>query len=162
MTAEAAPFDWGSLPRKRVAAAALFFDQAGQVLIVKPTYRPEWLLPGGSVEPAESPLAGCLREVQEELGLDVRLGRLLCVDWSIPLPDRDDAIVFIFDGGVLTSEQTAAIRLPSDELSEHRFVAREEALALLADKLSKRIAYCLANYQTRGTEYLEDGQPQPR
>ncbi len=31
-----------SLPGKRMAAGALFFNQAHEVLIVKPVYRDEW------------------------------------------------------------------------------------------------------------------------
>ncbi|WP_208865223.1 NUDIX domain-containing protein [Amycolatopsis rubida] len=40
-----------------------------------------WRSPGGLVEDGESPLAACRREVGEELGIDVPVGRLLVVDW---------------------------------------------------------------------------------
>lgn len=39
-----------SLPRTRGAASALLRDEAGRVLLVKPTYRPGWGLPGGVIE----------------------------------------------------------------------------------------------------------------
>ena len=54
----------------RVAAGALFFDDAGRVLLVHPTYKDTWDIPGGYVERGESPAAACRRELQEELGLD--------------------------------------------------------------------------------------------
>jgi len=69
-----------SLARKRMAAGALFRDVDGRVLLVDPTYKPMWDLPGGAVEKEESPHAACRREVAEELGLDRPPGRVLVVD----------------------------------------------------------------------------------
>lgn len=73
-----------SLARKRMGAAALFRDQAAQVLLVDPVYRDTWGLPGGAVEADESPQAACRREVAEELGLDRPTGRILAVHPSLP------------------------------------------------------------------------------
>lgn len=39
-----------------------------------------WVLPGGGVEPNETPEEAAVREVQEETGLDIRIQRLLFVD----------------------------------------------------------------------------------
>ena len=66
------------------AAAALFTNPAGQVLLVKPNYRDHWSLPGGILEHGEPPHEGCRREVKEELGLDITPGRLLVVGWAGP------------------------------------------------------------------------------
>src|ERR1035441_8047479 len=52
-----------SLARKRMAAGSLFRDEDGRVLLVDPTYKPTWDLPGGVVEKEESPHAACRREV---------------------------------------------------------------------------------------------------
>jgi 8-oxo-dGTP diphosphatase len=45
-----------SLARKRMAAGALFRDEAGEGLLVNPVYKPTWDLPGGAVEAEESPM----------------------------------------------------------------------------------------------------------
>jgi hypothetical protein len=79
-----------SLARKRMAAGALFRDEDGCVLLVDPTYKPTWGLPGGAVEKEESPHAACRREVAEELGLDRVPGRVLVVDWVPSLPERPE------------------------------------------------------------------------
>ena len=43
----------------RVGAGVLFRDGAGRVLLVKPTYKNGWEIPGGYVERGESPPLGC-------------------------------------------------------------------------------------------------------
>ncbi|MFD8591350.1 NUDIX domain-containing protein, partial [Streptomyces sp. NPDC059637] len=40
-------------PRKRVAADVLLRDPAGRFLLVEPTYKPGWDLPGGMAEANE-------------------------------------------------------------------------------------------------------------
>ena len=70
-----------TLPKKRLAVGVIFLDEQEQLLVVKPTYRAYWLLPGGVVEDNESPQQACRREVQEELQLQVAIDRLLCVDY---------------------------------------------------------------------------------
>lgn len=71
----------------RVAAGVLFRDDAGAVLLVKPTYKAGWDFPGGYVEPGESPKQDAQREVREELGFEADIGELLVVDWA-PHPDE--------------------------------------------------------------------------
>ncbi|GAA2591895.1 NUDIX hydrolase [Streptomyces axinellae] len=68
----------------RLVAAALFTDELGRVLLLKPTYRSQWLRAGGGAEPGESPEAACRREVREELGLSRDPGRVLAVHWLTP------------------------------------------------------------------------------
>lgn len=47
--------------RKRVAADVLIRDASGRVLLVNPTYKPGWDLPGGMVEANEPPHAAAIR-----------------------------------------------------------------------------------------------------
>src|SRR5690348_9973029 len=94
-----------SLARKRMGAGALFLDGTGRVLLVEPTYKPTWEVPGGAVEREESPTAACRREVLEELGLDRPVGRLLVVDWVPSRPELPEGLMLIYDGGVLAEEE---------------------------------------------------------
>lgn len=71
---EAAPSVDGSKPLLLVAACALI-DPDGRVLLAR---RPEgkkmaglWEFPGGKMQPGETPEAALIRELQEELGVDV-------------------------------------------------------------------------------------------
>ena len=145
-----------SLPKKRISAGCLFFDKSQRLLIVKPTYKEGWEIPGGAVVANESPLAACIREVTEELGLQRRPLRLLSVDFTGETKQRTESLSFIFDGGVLSDEEIAAIRLPEEELSEYRLLAAVEALTLLNRRLRRRVRRCLAARLAGTTLYLEE------
>lgn len=106
----------------------------GAICIVEPTYKTLWHFPGGTIEADESPSSGCDRELREELGLNMPLKRLLCIDWLIEDDDPHGALQFIYDGGVLTSDTIDSITLPPDELRSARFVAH----SLLSGYISER------------------------
>jgi 8-oxo-dGTP diphosphatase len=44
-----------TLPRKRMGSGVLFRDATDRVLLVEPTYKDYWELPGGAVDDDESP-----------------------------------------------------------------------------------------------------------
>nr|WP_033338677.1 NUDIX hydrolase [Catenuloplanes japonicus] len=142
-----------------MAAGVLFVDDADRVLLVEPTYKDVWELPGGSVEANESPRAAAVREIEEELGLVVEPGRLLAVDWLPPRDGRTEGLMIVFDGGVLTAEQIAAIRLPADELRSWAWSTREEQERLLPPVLARRAAAALTARGGAVTAYLENGYP---
>ncbi len=144
------------MARPRVAAGALFFDASDRILLVKPTYKDGWDIPGGYVEPGETPLEACHREVKEELGLSLAVGGLLVVDWA-PSEREGDKLLFVFDGGRLGADQLAAIVLPSDELSTCEFVPPKDARGRLVDRLERRISRALEARRSGGTFYLEHG-----
>ncbi len=148
-----------TLPRKRISAGCLLFDESGRLLIVNPVYKDGWEIPGGVVEANESPLEGCAREILEELGIAWRPQRLLSVDYSGETDRRTESLSFIFYGGILSPEHIATIRLPKRELSEYRFVEVEEALTLFKRRLRRRIACCLGLIGTNLTLYLEEQEP---
>jgi 8-oxo-dGTP diphosphatase len=151
-------YNYDALPKKRMAAGALFLNEQGNILIVKPTYRQDWLFPGGVVEEQESPRTACMREVKEELNLTVPLHQLLCIEYLSHDQKQTECIQFTFYGGLLSEPQIAAIALPEKELCEYRFVSIAEASALLSVKLAKRLPYCLEALTENATAYLEDGQ----
>ncbi|WP_432191205.1 NUDIX domain-containing protein [Streptomyces sp. bgisy027] len=142
--------------RKRVAADVLLRDAAGRVLLVNPTYKPGWDLPGGMAEANEPPEETVVRELWEELGLDVVVHGLLIVDWVAPHDPWDDQIAFIFDGGTIDVEEKLT---PHDEeLSEARFIDLTETGALLRDRMRQRLAEAVRALREGQTLYLHDGQ----
>jgi 8-oxo-dGTP pyrophosphatase MutT (NUDIX family) len=147
---------YASLPRTRGAAAALLVDPRGRVLLVKPTYKEGWFLPGGVIEEGESPLAACVRECQEELGLTPNLDGLICVDWGPPRDGIDAVNIFVF-GGSISAEEIARIRLPADELSDHVLIAPDKVADLVPPHIARRMAPSLRAAAEATAVYLEDG-----
>lgn len=145
------------IARPAAAAGALFLDDEGRVLIVEPTYKRHWEIPGGAVERGESPREACARELKEELGIDLPVGRLLVVDWA-PLV-REERVRFVFDGGVLTESQLETVELAPDELTSWAFLPPEELFVMMEPRLVRRVVSALDARSTGVTAYLEDGRP---
>lgn len=137
----------------RVAAGALFFDDQGRVLLVHPTYKETWDIPGGYVERGESPAAGCRRELNEELGLDRQPLRLLAVDWA-PSDNEGDKLLFLFDCGEL-GEDESRIQLDNQELDRREWVALPSLDDYVIDRIARRIRAVAAG----NGQYLEHGLP---
>ena len=145
------------LARKRMAAAMLFTDRRGRVLVVKPTYKTGWELPGGGVDEGESPRAAASREVVEELGLDRPAGALLAVDYVPARGTRSEGVIMVFDGGAI--DDPGALRLPAEELSEWAFVDVGRLADYLPARKARRARAALRARATAGVSYLENGRP---
>jgi ADP-ribose pyrophosphatase YjhB (NUDIX family) len=125
--------------RKRVAADVLIRDEAGRVLVVDPTYKEGLDLPGGMVEANESPQAGALRELGEELGLTRVIGPPLVVQWIGAHGPWDDQIVFVFDGGVMTATEIASIRVVDPEIAAWAFRHIDDIRGEMRDHIWQRL-----------------------
>src|SRR3712207_1046342 len=60
-----------------IMGAAVAIIRDGRILLTKREDFEVWCLPGGHVDPGESVAAAAIREAREELGLEVRLTRLV-------------------------------------------------------------------------------------
>jgi 8-oxo-dGTP diphosphatase len=140
----------------RVAAGALFFDTEDRVLLVRPTYKDHWDIPGGYVEPGESPRAACIREIQEELGLTINIGPMLVVDWA-PAGNEGDKLLFVFDAGTLTEDEQRRIAFRDGELAEGRFIATDEIEPYVPARLARRIGTAANARHQQRPSYAEHG-----
>ena len=145
------------LPRIPASAGALIHNPAGLLLILKPTYKKGWTIPGGQIDPdGESPWDACRRETQEECGLVVERGRLACVDFLSPRPGRPGGARFLFDCGTFADETFRDVRLQETEIEDHRLAELSEALELLSGPLRRRLSRCAG---AEHCVYLENGRP---
>lgn len=141
--------------RKRVAADVLLRDEQGRVVLVNPTYKDFWDLPGGMVEGNEPPTIAAAREVLEELGVQVNVGRLLVLDWEAPHGPWDDQLVFVFDGGVLGPEQIGALHVSDPEISEFEIVEIGDARRRLRPDMAEKLERAVAALESGTFNYAE-------
>jgi len=145
------------LPRIPVSASALIWNRKRRLLILNPTYKGGWTLPGGVMEAdGETPWEACRREVREECGLDVRHGRLVCVDFLRPRPNRPGGVRFLFDCGIVDDVALAGIALQPEEISEFRLSKVDKALRHLSGPVRRRVAAAVD--KPHRLNYLEDGR----
>lgn len=149
------------MPAKRAIAQMLVRDLSGRILLCETTYKAEWDLPGGIVDPGEPPSAAAAREVAEELGLDLAAGHLLAVDWLPPYRGWSDALLLVFDGGVHPPALTEEIVTQPREIRAVHWATLAEArqrcapyVVILLDHLDDVTA-------ETGTVYLVAGEEHP-
>jgi len=147
------------LPAIPASAGALIFDREARLLILKPTYKTGWTIPGGVMEAdGETPWEACRREVREECGIEMTGGRLACMDFRRPKPGRPGGIRFLFDCGPVGEADLAGIVVQPEEISEYRLAALPDALSLLRGPIRRRVRAAVGR---KGLVYLEDGRPVP-
>ncbi len=104
----------------RLAAYAVVADEHNRILLAlwnDDSPEPRWTLPGGGVELEETVEEAAVREVREETGYDVRLGRLLAVDSYVRAPEdrlqRSDrplrAVRVLFEARILCGDLTREV-----------------------------------------------------
>ena len=148
-----------SVPKIAASAGAMIFDRAGRLLILKPSYKPKWTIPGGQVEAdGESPWEACRRETLEECGLHVAGGRLAAVDFLRPRedPHRPGGVRFLFDCGAFDEGELRGIALQAGEILEYRFAELEQAYERLSGPLRRRVRAAVGR---EDCVYLEEGRP---
>jgi hypothetical protein len=98
---------------------------------------------GGNRWPAEGDHAAAVREVGEELGIEVAPGRILVVDWVPPLADRTEARAVGYDGGILDPNLVKRIRLNVSGLRSWAWSTLTKADERLSALLARRIRACV-------------------
>ena len=111
------------------SVALLPVDEAGRLLLVQETgHEDGWHIMGGAVDMGESPAEAAVREAREEMGVGVRIVRLLDVvggpDFEVHYPNGDQVA---YVSAVYEVEITEGTPAPADgELSEVAWFTRAE------------------------------------
>lgn len=154
------PFDEyvRSLNRKRMSAGVLFYDADGRVLLVEPSYKPHWDIPGGTVDAEEAPWTTAIREAREELGWTRPLGRLLVVDYVPTDEQMPEGIAFIMDGGKVTGHEIEQLKISDPEILSIALLPLDDAVAKVSPVLAKRLAVALEVARTDGVALCDNGK----
>lgn len=146
------------LPHKRMSAGVLIRDQNGRVLLVEPSYKAGWDIPGGVVEDGEAPWTSAAREVREEIGLTCELGRLLVVDYA---PGEDDGlperVAFVFDGGSIDPNEVKRLTFGAEIVSA-ALCDLEQMRAKVASVLADRLVAAMDAAASGRTVMCERGK----
>jgi mutator protein MutT len=128
----------GSSParERKLVVAALIANDRGEVLITQrradqplPLF---WEFPGGKVEPGEAPDAAVRREIAEELGVDVAVGRI----WDVMFhayPDYD-VVMLVYRCGIVGGSAPRPVEVADlawvapGRLAEYRILPADEPL----------------------------------
>lgn len=146
------------LPRKRNIAQGLVRNEDGDILLCELAYKAEWDLPGGVVDPMESPAACVVREISEELGVSLGIERLLAVNWLPPWRGWDDAVLFLYDLGVVDRSFTDNLTLLPREIKAVHWVAPHEIGGHVAPYTARMVEQILDGDDTAYTMYFENSE----
>jgi ADP-ribose pyrophosphatase YjhB (NUDIX family) len=119
--------DWlANHPKKRIAAKVLMRTSAGEVLLVKPSYKDVWQLPGGAVEEGESPQLAAVREIKEETDLTISESDLT-IEGTIYRKELETVILLYVYKEALASD--VDIKVDGSEVIDYGFFAQDEIMS---------------------------------
>lgn len=154
---QAAVFLNRKLPKTRTIAQALVRDDAGAVMLCELSYKRFWDLPGGVVDPHESPATALVRELAEELGVTATITGLRVVSWLPPWRGWDDAMLYVFE--VRLDRGVADFTLQRKEIAGIHHVAPDDLDDHVAAYTAKVIRQAIAAADAgRFGVYLENGE----
>ena len=127
--------------RKATGSAAVIQDGHGKVLLVRRAYAPhDWILPGGIAEEGESPTDTVRREVEEEIGLPVRIDALTGVYYQAD-HRAGEFIHFVFR---CTLAGPAALRPDPEEVADHGWFAADGLPQPMSPSTHRRLTDALS------------------
>jgi len=113
---------------------AIIRNPAKSILFVRNYGENEWTLPGGLIEPAESPATAIVREIKEELNVNLKIESLLGVfsgpEYRVIYPNADKAIYITSVFGFSINWET--LTPDGVEIEESKFVNMNDFLDLNA------------------------------
>jgi len=140
-------------PSQVLASGVLVWDERGRLLMVRTHNRSTLILPGGLVESDESPADAGQREVFEEVGLTVSLGRLLAVQHLVAEEYRPSSVQFVFDSDPQVG--SPVLTLQAAEIAHAHWLDPDEAVAFHGARGRGRLRAALTAHAGGPTAFLD-------
>ncbi|SHJ73933.1 8-oxo-dGTP diphosphatase [Malonomonas rubra DSM 5091] len=83
----------------KTSVVACIIDQRNRVLLTRRCIEPfcsQWVMPGGKIDHGEPIIAALHREVREEIGIDIRVERLIDVYEHVNVGSKNDHFVILY------------------------------------------------------------------
>jgi 8-oxo-dGTP pyrophosphatase MutT (NUDIX family) len=123
------------------SVSVLPVDHAGRLLLVRHAgHHDGWGVLGGAIDVGESPAEAAIRETREEIGVDVRLVRLIDVlggpDYEVRYPngDRTAYVTAAYEAAIVGGSVVVG-----DELSDVAWFSQGELSALRISRFSRAL-----------------------
>jgi 8-oxo-dGTP diphosphatase len=142
------------------ASGVLITGPDDLTLLVRTHDRAGLVLPGGMVEAEEPPAAAAEREVAEELGLVIRVTRLLTVQHRPGERGWPERLMFVFDSARL--DQRPRLRLQQEEIAEALWLTPDEAVSRHVGGGTSRLDAAFRARRTGSCLYLDDQRTIPQ
>ncbi len=130
------------------SVAALVYDAAGSLLLVRQSDGDVWSTPGGTIELGESPADAVVRETWEETGLLVEPVRIAAIyggaDFTVRYPNGDETqyVISVFE----CERRGGELRADHDETVDVAYVSAEEAAGI---PLAPWLQHVLGSFYSR-------------
>lgn len=117
------------------SATIIVESKEGEILFVKqyryPTHSFSWELPMGGIDQNERPLAGAIRELEEETGCKVHLEK---IGEFKPVPGLTPQTAYVYYGKIEDDEKVTIGKYNeiSDEITERVFISKEKIKKMIA------------------------------
>ena len=120
------------MPTHIIAGAGIVTNENNEVLMVK-TYNAGWVFPGGQVEVGENVIDAVKREIMEEAGIDIEVGKVFCISSNTGKYPGYNGVKEIPTKIMLDfiCRAKSGVPRPSDENSESAYIPKDEVLNLI-------------------------------
>jgi 8-oxo-dGTP pyrophosphatase MutT (NUDIX family) len=119
---------WVSDQPKRFSSAVMLLEtHDGEALAVRSHYKPYWTLPGGVIDPGETPRQGAIRETLEEVGIKVNPAAVSFVAVIDRRSEVAETYQFIFKAPISDAD-LAAIKLQAGEIEAYEIVSKDQVI----------------------------------
>jgi 8-oxo-dGTP diphosphatase len=117
-----------SLPKRMSSSVMMLETEDGKILTVKSGYKPYWTLPGGIVDPNETPKESAIRETLEEVGIRIDPSTVTFVAVVNRRSEFAETYQFIFKAS-LSNSAIKTISLQASEINEYDLVTKQQVSA---------------------------------